>query len=244
MHTQWAEPAIFKRPARDSIATQITDHLRRRIVTGDLPPGGRLPSVKRLSALYGVSAPTVGSAIHALASLGFVRVSRGVGTFVASPQDHMSLLSYVWRAATVQELAVLRATTDARAAPIVAAAVRAKPRSPYPRTMSDVNFLVHERSVARLSDPLSFVRADLDFHRAIVGALRGMEIGPTLYRQVGDRLMHAMLAAADVQAADDALDDAHFRLARAVLGGDVAGAARCARWVAQREGASLGVDLG
>jgi DNA-binding FadR family transcriptional regulator len=226
------------------VAQQITDQLRRRIVSGDLPPGRRLPSVKRLAAMYGVSAPTVGSAVHALVSLGFVRVSRGVGTYVVSPKDHLSLLSYVWRAATTHELARVRAITDMHAAALLAADVRSKPRRRLPRTLHDINFWVHERTVARLSDPWTFIEADLAFHESVVGSIRGVEIGPALYAQVARRLREALLSVADVQAADEALDDGHLRLAAAILDGDIGAASRGARWVALRELASLEQTLG
>jgi GntR family transcriptional regulator, transcriptional repressor for pyruvate dehydrogenase complex len=226
------------------MAQQITDQLRRRIVNGDLAPGRRLPSVRRLAAMYGVSAPTVGSAMHALVSLGFVRVSRGVGTYVVSPKDHLSLLSYVWRAATTHELATVRAVTDMHAAPAVAADVRSKPRRRLPRMLNDINFWVHERSVSRLSDPWTFLEADFAFHEAVVGSIRGVEIGPALYAQVTRRLRDPLLAVADVQATDEALDDGHLRLASAIIYGDIGAASRGARWVALRELASLGETLG
>ncbi|MGH2417398.1 MAG: GntR family transcriptional regulator, partial [Candidatus Limnocylindria bacterium] len=53
MHTQWSEAAIFRPASRDTMAQQITNHLRRRIVTGDLRPGLRLPSIRKLARLYG-----------------------------------------------------------------------------------------------------------------------------------------------------------------------------------------------
>ena len=226
------------------MAGQITDQLRRRIVSGDLPPGSRLPSVRKLAALYGVSAPTVGSAIHALACLGFVRVSQGVGTFVAFPKDNMSLLRYVWRAATTHELAVMRAVIDAHAAPLVAAAVRTGGRRRQPRMLDEVNFFVHERSGSRLSDPWSFLEADFAFHGAIVAALRGVEIGAALHEQIAARLKGSLLPVADVQAADEALDQAHLRISAAVLDGNVSASARNARWVALRELASGEAKLG
>jgi GntR family transcriptional repressor for pyruvate dehydrogenase complex len=244
LHTQWAEAAIFSRPSRDSVAQQITNHLRRRIVTGDLRPGRRLPSVRKLAGLYGVSTPTVGAAVHALASLGFVRVSRGVGMFVAFPEDHMSLLSYVWRTASGAELAAIRSAIDSHVPALVARDVRTKPRSRLPRTIEDINFLVHERSVCRLSDPRQFIEADLNFHRTVAASVRGMEVGPALYERVGQRLMSVLMPVANVQAADQALDESHMRLAAAMLGGDSMASARSARHVALVEQRSLANTLG
>jgi DNA-binding FadR family transcriptional regulator len=156
----------------------------------------------------------------------------------------MTLLNYVWRAASPLELAITRAAIDERAAPLVAAAVRDEPQSRVPRTLEDINFLVHERSMNRTGDPETFLRADLAFHRAIVASLRSIEIGPALYGRVCDRLRPELMPVADVQAGDGPLDAAHLRLAAAVLGGDVRGAARCARHVAHRELRSLEKALG
>lgn len=244
MHTQWAEAAIFRSPRRVSLAQHITDQLRRRIVTGDLAVGRRLPSVRKLAHLYGVSVPTIESAIHALATLGFVRISRGVGTFVAAPRDQTALLSYVWRSASASELAIVRAAIDERAAPIVAGQVRSAAAVRMPRTLHDINFMVHERSMHRSGDPETFIRADLAFHRAVLASARGVEIGATLYERIGWRLMPELMGVADLQAADSTLDDIHLRLSSAVLDGDIRSAARLARCVANAERRSMRATLG
>ena len=213
-------------------------------MTGDLRPGNQLPSVRKLARLYDVSTPTVGAAIHALASLGFVRVSHGIGTFVAFPQDHMSLLSYVWRTASDDELAAVRAAIDSLVPPLVARDVRAKPMGRIPRTLQDINFLVHERSANRLSHPWRFIETDLAFHRAVALSVRGLEIGPALYERVGRRLTTALISVADIQAGDAALDDAHLRLASSILAGEVMASARTARHIAVQELHSLTNTLG
>ena len=213
-------------------------------MTGDLPAGRRLPSVRKLARLYGVSTPTVGSAIHALATLGFVRVARGVGTFVAFPKPQMTLLTYVWRTASTDELARVRAAIDTQVAPLVAAEVRDRPQTRLPRTLGDINFFVHERSVSRFGDPRTFLRADLAFHRAVVASVRGLEIGPALYERIGQRLLNASMPVADIQAGNRALDEAHLRLASVILDGDVRATARCARRVAIDELDSLHGALG
>ena len=212
-------------------------------MSGDLPPGQRLPSIRKLASLYGVSAPTVGSAIHALASLGFVRVSHGVGTFVAFPKNQMTLLNYIWRTASTHELALVRSAIDTQVAPLVAAEVRDKPLNRLPRTLSDINFFVHERSVRRYGDPRTFLDADFAFHRAVVASLRGLEVGPAVYERVGQRLMAPLMAVADIEAANRDLDEAHLRLASAILAGDVSATARCARRVALDELRSLDSTL-
>jgi DNA-binding FadR family transcriptional regulator len=184
------------------------------------------------------------SALHALATLGFVRATHGVGFFVTGPRDQTALLNYVWRVASAHELSIVRATIDERAAPMVASRVHTGSRMRLPRTLDDINLLVHERSLHRLEDPRSFVEADIAFHRSIVASLRGMEIGPTLYERIGMRLMDALMMVADVQADDTDLEVGHLSLATAILDGDVGAAARRARYVALEELRSLSTTLG
>jgi DNA-binding FadR family transcriptional regulator len=156
----------------------------------------------------------------------------------------LTLLTYVWQAASAWELAVLRAATDSWSAPLAAAQVGTRPANRTPRALWDVNFFVHERSLRRLDSPRAFLDADLAFHRSMAASLRGMEIASVLYRHVGERLIAPLMAVADVQAGDEELDAAHHRLSEAVLAGDVRGAARGARHIALEELASLQLTLG
>jgi len=244
LHTHWAEAATFRRSRRGSLADEITDQVRRRIVSGDLAVGRRLPSVRKLAHLYGVSVPTIERALHGLATLGFVRISRGVGTFVTVPNDNASLLTYVWRIASSAELALVRAAIDERAPPIVAGQIRSASTVRLPSTLHDINFTAHDRSMHRIGGPEEFIRADLAFHRAVLRSTRGVEIGASLYERIGWRMMPDLMAVADLQAADERLDEAHLRLSAAVLNGDRASAARLARTVAIAEQRSLHATLG
>lgn len=200
--------------------------------------------MRKLAGLYGVSVPTVRAAIHALDVLGFVRTAHGVGVFVTSPKDHTAVLNYVWRNASISELAIIRATIDERTAPILAAQVSALPDIRLPRNLAEVNFLVHERSMHRIGDPRSFLKADFAFHRSLLDAVRGVEIGPELYRHVADRMIESLMPVADAQAANADLDSDHLQLAAAVLGGEVPRTRRLARRIARVELRSLGLTLG
>lgn len=184
------------------------------------------------------------SALHGLVALGYVRSAPGVGTFVTFSTERMTLLTYVWQTATPWELALVRAATDSWAGPLAAAEVQSRPPSRLPRRLSDINFLVHERSINRLGFPRRFVESDLAFHRSIAASLRGVEIAPALYRQIGERLMESLMMVADVQAGDQHLDDAHLRLSAAILAGDVRAAVRLARHVALAEVGTLQATLG
>ena len=69
------------------IYAQLTDQLRRRIVSGDLPPGERLPSVRELSAQAGVNPNTVQRAMAEMERLGLVRSQRTSGRFVTEDES-------------------------------------------------------------------------------------------------------------------------------------------------------------
>ncbi|GMQ93840.1 MAG: transcriptional regulator NanR [Acidimicrobiia bacterium] len=59
--------------------------LQRRIVSGELAPGDRLPSERSLVTQHGVGRSSVREAIRELAERGLVEIVPGRGTFVARP---------------------------------------------------------------------------------------------------------------------------------------------------------------
>ncbi len=74
---------------------QLARDLRQQIAGGRLKPGEALPAEERLCELYGVSRITVRRAIDDLIAEGLVARRRGVGTFVAQPQQATRSVSLV-----------------------------------------------------------------------------------------------------------------------------------------------------
>ncbi|MET9557890.1 GntR family transcriptional regulator [Streptomyces sp. NPDC006645] len=64
---------------------RIAAELRRRIASGDLAPGDRVPSTRRITEEWGVAMATATKALAALNQEGLVRAVPGVGTVVAEP---------------------------------------------------------------------------------------------------------------------------------------------------------------
>lgn len=62
---------------------QIAGKLQGDIASGDLPPGGRLPTEAELAIRFGVNRHTVRRALEELSRDGLVRVEQGRGSFVA-----------------------------------------------------------------------------------------------------------------------------------------------------------------
>jgi len=64
---------------------QISDHLRARIVEGQLRPGDEVPSERQLAAEWKVARPTATKALDVLRREGYVAGRQGAGTFVTDP---------------------------------------------------------------------------------------------------------------------------------------------------------------
>ncbi|MEU9498326.1 GntR family transcriptional regulator [Streptomyces sp. NPDC048196] len=65
---------------------RIVAEIRRRIDTGELAPGDRVPSTRRITQEWGVAMATATKVLTTLRQEGVVRAVPGVGTVVAEPQ--------------------------------------------------------------------------------------------------------------------------------------------------------------
>ncbi|MFC4908861.1 GntR family transcriptional regulator [Actinomadura gamaensis] len=61
---------------------QIADTLRKRIKSGEIPAGRRIPSLVELEQEYEVARDTLRKAIQVLKDEGLVQTVQGMGTFV------------------------------------------------------------------------------------------------------------------------------------------------------------------
>ncbi|MFJ9695322.1 TetR/AcrR family transcriptional regulator C-terminal domain-containing protein [Kitasatospora sp. NPDC101183] len=68
-----------------SPSERIAAELRRRITTGELAPGARVPSTRLITRQWGVAMATATKALTRLREEGLVRAVPGVGTVVAGP---------------------------------------------------------------------------------------------------------------------------------------------------------------
>ncbi|MGU3450798.1 histidine utilization repressor [Methylobacterium sp. 391_Methyba4] len=71
---------------------RIRNDIESRILSGDWPPGHRVPFEHELMALYSCSRMTVNKVISALASAGLVERRRRAGTFVSRPRIQSAVL--------------------------------------------------------------------------------------------------------------------------------------------------------
>jgi len=62
---------------------QVTDALRQRILSGELPPGAMVPSIVALHQEYGIAKTTARKVLAALRDEGLIVTTPGWGSFVA-----------------------------------------------------------------------------------------------------------------------------------------------------------------
>jgi GntR family transcriptional regulator, transcriptional repressor for pyruvate dehydrogenase complex len=78
---------------RSRIGNQVFEDLKREIISGGLSHGAKLPTVRELSELYGVSSPTVREALRGLSVTGLVEVRHGSGTYVCANGESLMAIS-------------------------------------------------------------------------------------------------------------------------------------------------------
>jgi DNA-binding GntR family transcriptional regulator len=74
-------PVTRNRPLLPDV---VRSELRRAIIEGEFPPGGKLPNEEALCERYGVSRITLREAVHGLIEDGYVSRRQGAGTFVTT----------------------------------------------------------------------------------------------------------------------------------------------------------------
>lgn len=72
------------------ISKQIVDAIRMKIVTGELQPGSKIPSVRGLAMQLTINTNTVARAYAKLTEEGLVEARKGLGLFVCQPRQVLS----------------------------------------------------------------------------------------------------------------------------------------------------------
>src|SRR5262249_22957075 len=80
------------RKSAQPLYTQLAQDIQRRIRSGALPPGARLPTVRELARQLGVTRLTVHSAYSELQADGWVEATVGRGTCVAPQMERAAVI--------------------------------------------------------------------------------------------------------------------------------------------------------
>lgn len=87
------------------VYVQLTEQIHLLIHRGELPPGSAMPTVRSLAVELGINANTVARVYRELQSEGFLRLERGVGTFVAEgPREQIAAREFETIAGKARQL--------------------------------------------------------------------------------------------------------------------------------------------
>ncbi|HRO30670.1 FadR/GntR family transcriptional regulator [Citricoccus sp.] len=216
----------------------LVDHLRRRIVSGELAVGHKLPSENQLVAEHGVSRTVVREAMTRLQAEGLVHTRRGSGSFVLTPPSGAGVGAQVPHevpASTLAErldLIDYRVAIESEAAALAAA--RRSGESADAVTRAERAFA--ERARAGIpAQPAELLALDFAFHRSVAEAsgnpllLQALDVlGPAMIAMPRARLdQSGEEAGAGRRSAVVAAE--HAAVAAAVAAGDALGAAAAMR---------------
>lgn len=152
----------INRVERTTLSQDIVQQLMTLIVNGDISPGEKLPSERKLMELFGVGRSTMREAIQALSALGLVEVKVPLGTFVPENFDdfftkHLALMSKI-SFDNILELIEARTLLEMDLAEIAA----------EKSNEEDHHKLDHILLAARKSEGNEeFIKYDMEFHATI-----------------------------------------------------------------------------
>jgi GntR family transcriptional regulator, transcriptional repressor for pyruvate dehydrogenase complex len=211
---------------RETISSQIRAQLLRRITTGDLGPGARVPSERDLAEQFHVARTSVREAMQGLLSLGVIE-RRGNRSFVPEHLPEVIVGAPDGRKGFVEQLFETRLVLEV---PIFALAAK--------RADDQDRQRVHGLA-ERFDDDLEisqFRRLDREFHTTVASCC-GNPLLIELYGKVLDQLFRsddfeALLSDAknrpEVRRIVADSGRAHRAIADAFAFGDVVGVSRCA----------------
>lgn len=199
-------------PPRGRRVSETIEQLRGRILGGEWPLGGRIPTEPQLVAALGVGRNTVREAVRALVHAGVLECRQGSGTYVVSTDELAPVVARRLSDHRMAEVVEVRRAFEVEAARL--AALRRTPED-----LAALDAALTEREAAwRTGRVAEFVEADARLHVVVVAAAHNAMLAE-LYASVGTA-MRATVA----QAMGDALESEryvdHGRLVAAIRAGD------------------------
>lgn len=167
------------KPTKKKAADEVTDRLRRAILSGDFEVGTHLPGERELSERLGISRLTLRSAIARLRAEGLVRPEHGAGTRVLDYRESggVDLIGYLAQHSLEGgqvPLALLHDLLEVRRMVAVEMLGLVTERA-EPLELAEMRRHLVEQT-ALVDDADAFVRADLLFARLLVRSSKNLAL--------------------------------------------------------------------
>jgi DNA-binding FadR family transcriptional regulator len=220
------------------LSTIVASSISREIAQGRLKPGDQLPTEQQLARTCGVSRNVVREAIARLRSEGRIWSQQGRGAFVADMPNSTVLKIDT---DTLRQADAFRGLFELRRILEVEAAAFAAERR------SDADIAALSEAISTMAGApygsVVWLRADLEFHRAVAAATRN-EYMTQFLAFVSERVAESILAAGNQQRSDEMASitlGEHERILKAIEAGSPARARSAMR--AHLRGAAIRVGL-
>ena len=154
---------VFETIRKNTAPEMVIDQMMKKIKTGEIATGSRLPSQRDLALHFGVGRSSIREALNALSVMGYLDVQQGRGTFIARelPGADLSTKQFktALQAGSLLDLIELRETLECRAAELAAERIEARQLTELKQCL---------RKMEESSEDYScFLEADLEFHRVL-----------------------------------------------------------------------------
>jgi GntR family transcriptional repressor for pyruvate dehydrogenase complex len=142
----------------------VLAHLKQQIISGEYPPGSRLPTVVDLSAGFNVGRSTIREALSGLKAMGWIEIRHGGGTFVSQklPDEETPTADLFTKTESLQEVLDVRTFIESGCASLAA------------KNHTDADIVELERILQHMASVLDDERlgeqADVAFHLQIAQA--------------------------------------------------------------------------
>jgi DNA-binding FadR family transcriptional regulator len=197
---------------RTGLVDQVIEQLRTSVSSGEWAVGARIPTEPELVEALGVGRNTVREAVRALAHTGILEVRQGDGTYVRATSEVSGALRRLC-GSELREVLQVRRCLEVEGARLAATA-----RTEW--ELTGLRSLLDDRDT---DDDEQFVRADTEFHLAVVRASHNTVL-IELYRGLTEVVM-ASVATATAISPQEAKTVRHDGLVDAIAVGDVERAA-------------------
>jgi DNA-binding FadR family transcriptional regulator len=199
------------------LVDQVIDQFKGEIASGAWTVGSKIPPEPVLSDSLGVGRNTIREAVKALHHAGLLECRQGDGTYVRATSEMSGAVRRRLRSAKLIEILELR-----RALEVEAARLAATYRDNADIAAIEADCLRRDAAIAA-ADHDAFVKADLDFHTAIVEATHNSVL-IDLWRDLTETVRSAIVSAsADLPVSAEL---PHTPIADAIRCGDAEAAAR------------------
>jgi len=209
---------------RDMVVAQI----QKLIGQLGLDLGDRLPGERQLGVRFGVSRGTIREAIQFLATMGFLEVRHGGGSFLRAMPDQIGRLRAGWHQWVMRHRGRILETLEVRIGGEAFAAELAARRAGPDDLNQLMRALQSMKAVCVAPDPTAFVQCDLAFHDALLRSA-GNETLRELLGALGEELIPERAAIAVLKGRLPRSYAQHLAIYEAVASGDGSRAAKAMR---------------